>query len=333
MRSLVLIATVAVALVPGVAAAAPRGAPGTLRVARDADHAPRAGLFESWTQRFVQPGRDGAVELRAYRLGERLLLDLSAGPGDSEGFEEHLGMERLTATSRTLDTSGPSGGLRVSGGGRRIRLKGRFEGTLRLVGSRRGVTATTWRLGTAPRVAAGQPQPVTLNWSALIATATVRGTLVLPGGRRMRLDGWRASYEHAWGDIAPSDANWSHWDEAIVHGRAGQATIAYGLNRTDAGIDPDVRDARWLGLLATVGPRGTRICRPRVRRTRWQYIHPETIMRWPTRMRLRCGGITLSLRDGPPGFTEYPSYVEVRSHTRAGRRGTGLAIHLGHPGQ
>jgi hypothetical protein len=57
--------------------------------------------------------------------------------------------------------------------------------------------------------------------------------------------------KHAWGDIAPSDANWSHWDEAIVHGRAGQATIAYGLNRTDAGIDPDVRDARWLGLLAT----------------------------------------------------------------------------------
>ena len=64
-------------------------------------------------------------------------------------------------------------------------------------------------------------------------------------------------------------------------------------------------------------------------RAGWQLLYPE-IMRWATRMRLRCGGMSLRLRDGPPGIDEYQSHIEVRSRTRAGRDRVGFAIHGGH---
>ena len=332
MRRIVLAAAMIALLGEGVAAAAPRGAPSTLRVARAADHAHRAGLAEWWTLRFVRPAPHGWLEVRAYRESNSRGLDVIGGDGKSEGVSERLAAPQLVATATSLVAGGPDGRLQVRRGGRRIVLTGRVQGRLRLTGVRRGVTATGWRLGEAVRYPAARWRPVTLSWSMLVATATVRGTLTLPGGRRLRLDGWRASYEHGWGNILREDGAWRYWDQAIVHRRGGRAWIVYGLNRSDTVTGPGARDAQWLGLLARVGPHGIRVCRPRVHRSGWHYLFPE-IARWATRMRLRCGGMALRLRDGPFGIAEYQSHIEVLSRTVAGRDRIGFAMHLGHAGQ
>jgi hypothetical protein len=332
MRRIVLIAAVAVLLGESVAAAAPRGAPGTLRPARAADHAHHRGLSEWWTLRLVRPARTGWLEVRAYRESNSRGLDVMGGDGEGEAVSERFAAPLLTARARSLTAGGPDGRLQVRRGGRRIVLTGRVQGRLKLTGIRRGVTATRWRLGEAVRYPSARWRPVTLSWSMLVATAKVHGTLTLPGGRQLRLDGWRASYEHGWGDILREDGAWSYWDQAIVHRRGGRAWIVFGLNRSDTVTGPGARDAQWLGLLARVGPHGTRICRPHVHRAGWRLLFPE-IMRWATRMRLRCRGMSLRLRDGPAGISEYQSHIEIRNRTRAGRHRMGFAMHLGHEGQ
>jgi hypothetical protein len=329
---MLLVAALIVLLAESVAVAAPRRAPGTLRVARAADHAHRPGLAEWWTLRLVRPAPHGWLEVRAFRGSNSRGLDVIGGDGDSEGVSERLAAPRLVAKANSFVAGGPDGRLQVRRGGRRIVLTGRVQGRLRLAGARRGVTATGWRLGEALRLPQARWRPVTLNWSMLVATATAHGTLTLPGGRRLRLDGWRASYEHGWGNILRADGAWSYWDQAIIHRRGGRAWIVYGLNRSDTVTGPGARDAQWLGLFAHVGPRGIRSCRPRVHRAGWRLLFPE-LMRWPTRVRLHCGGMTLRLRDGPAGIAEYQSHIEISSRTRAGRARIGFAQHLGHEGQ
>ena len=80
-----------------------------------------------------------------------------------------------------------------------------------------------------------------------------------------------------------------------------------GLDRTDTITGPGARDAQWHGLLARVGSRGVRVCRPRIDRRKWSLLYPE-FTQWATRLRSRCGGQRLNAGDGP---AEYVTRLEV----------------------
>ena len=154
------------------------------------------------------------------------------------------------------------------------------------------------------------------------------GTLTLNDGRRFDVDGWRGSYEHSWGDILPGDVEWDYLDSAIVHGKPGQAWVARGLNRTDTVTGPGARDAQWLGLIARVNRGHIKICRPRIDRRGWLFTYPDFAM-WDTRLRARCGGISICLRDRrETAIDEFVDRLEVRARTRTR---TGLVTHISHP--
>jgi len=329
MRRALLAAVLLLGVSPHVASAAPRGAPDRIGLARAADHRDRPGaLSDRWTVRLLDPRSQGWLEITVAREFQERSVLVFGYDRAGEGVYQRFTVTQVAATSRTLDARGPDGGVAIRAGGRRIALTGPLaSGKLRLRRARRGPAASGWRLGEGFGPHPARFRPVTLSWSMPIATSTTRGALQLPDGRRFRIDGWRASYEHGWGDILLGDGAWDYWNQAVVRDRRGGAWIAYGLNRVDTVTGDGARDAQWLGVLARVRGRGARVCRPRVIRRGWQYTFPG-IARWSTRASFRCDGLRLKVRIPIPSIvTEYLTHTEFRDRI-PGR--TGLAFNLAH---
>ena len=311
-------------------AARPIGAPEVVRLARAGDEhqRPRA-LTEWWELVALDPRTGTALRVRIAR-GHRV-----------EGVEiiarslnrvMRLGQIPDTSRPRLVTATGVEGTttLRRDGRGWRLALSGeRVSGTLRLARVRRGPTGLHWRLGETTYLRPRRKR-VTLNWSSLVATSRVTGALTLEG-RRLQLDGWHASLEHVWGRFTVEDPAWAHASTFVVHRRGGSAAIAFGLNRTDTMTGFGARDAQWLGVLARVGRRGARVCRPTVHRRRWTY---EGIAwhDYARTLRARCGGMRITFR-APGRDALYGSrgigHYEYAWPARATGGGRGVAVFLG----
>jgi hypothetical protein len=325
-RSVVVL--VALVLAPP-AAAAPRGAPTKLRVAGAADHASRAGaLSEDWTLRLADPRSAAWLEVSATRSPDERGVRLRGVDANGRAIDDAFGAEPR-ASRRALDARSADGALAVRGAGRRVTLTGpAAAGSIRLVRTARGPAGLNWHLGETGRAPSFAPKPITASWSMLIATSRAKGSVTLRDGRRLHLGGWRGSYEHGWGDILAGDEEWDYLDSAVVHGKPGRAWVVRGLNRADTVTGPGARDAQWLGLLARIDRGRVKICRPRIDRRGWLFTYPDYAL-WGSRLRARCGGISLSLRDRrSPSVAEFIDHVEVRVRTRAR---TGLVTHVSHP--
>lgn len=328
-RSL-LAAVVLAAVAADGARAAPQGAPRGLGAAQPADHRSHPdAVSEWWTVRLVDPRSAGWLEITARREFDRSQVRLVGVDGRRRDIDEVFGVDRLAATRDALSATGPAGAMAVRGRHVSLSAPG-ATGRLGLREARRGPAARGWRLGEAPRPPGFGFRPVTLSWSMPVATSRARGELTRRDGTRFSLTGWRASYEHGWGDFALDDVAWNHWDEAIVHRRRG-AQVVFGLNRTDTVTGPGARDAQWLGILARSDAHGVHVCRPRVDRREWALLFPEVI-RWGTKLTARCGGMRLRLDDRPAAIEEWIGHVEVRGRADArGARGA-LAVHVAHEG-
>jgi hypothetical protein len=310
--------------------AAPPGGPRRLGAAQPVDHRSHPGaVSEWWTVRFIDPRSAGWLEITARREFDRSEVRLVGVDARRRSIDEVFGVERLAATRGKLTASGPAGAMAVRGGNVSLSAPA-VTGRLRLREARRGPVAHGWRLGQVPRPPQFDFRPVTLSWSMPIATSRARGRLIRHDGARFSLAGWRASYEHAWGDFTLDDVSWNWWDEAIVHRRRG-AQVVFGLNRTDTVTGPGARDAQWLGILARSDARGVHVCRPRVDRREWALLFPE-IVRWAGRLSARCGGMRVRLHDRPAGVEEWIGHVEVRARADAGGARGALAVHVAHEG-
>ena len=319
----------ALALAPP-AGAAPRGAPSTLRPATAADHASRPGaLSEFWSLRLAAARSGAWLEITATRSPDERGVRIRGADASGRVIEDAFGADPA-ATRRALDAASADGRLAIRRTGRRITLAGAAAaGSVKLRGVARGPAGLGWRLGEAPRAPDFASKPITASWSMPIATSRARGALTLRDGRRLALRGWRGSYEHGWGEILPDDEEWDFLDDVIVHGRGGRAWVLYGANRLDTVTGPGARDAQWLGLLARADHGRVRVCRPRIDRRGWLFTYPDFTL-WGTRIRARCGGISLRVRDSRSySIAEFIGYTEIRSRLR-GRR-PGLSYHLSHP--
>jgi hypothetical protein len=137
---------------------------------------------------------------------------------------------------------------------------------------------------------------VTVNYNVPVAAGRVKGALDVLG-RRLELTGWRGSFEHIWGSFSYEDrVNWAHWDAYAIHG-AATTWLAFGMNRRDTITGPGARDAQWLGVLARVGRRGTRLCRPRIDRRAWTFSADLTADPVPHRLSARCRGMRVVFRE------------------------------------
>jgi hypothetical protein len=308
----------------------PIGAPEVVRLARAGDEhqRPRA-LTEWWELVALDPRTGRSLRVRIAR-GHRVEgVELIAR---SLNRSMRLGHLPDTSRPRSVTATGAEGTttLRRDGRGWRLAIDDRqASGSLRLTRARRGPTGLGWRLGETTYLRPRRER-VTLNWSSLAATSRVTGALTLEG-RRLQLDGWLGSLEHVWGRFMVEDPAWSHLSGFVVHRRGGGAAIAFGLNRTDTMTGPGARDAQWLGVLARVGRRGARICRPAVHRRRWTY---EGIPwhDYARTLRARCGGMRITFsapgRDafyGAQGIGHY----EYAWPARATGGGRGVAVFIG----
>jgi hypothetical protein len=326
-----LLAAVLLALVAadGVRAA-PQGAPRRLGAAQPVDHRSHPdAVSEWWTVRLVDPRSAGWLEITAQREFDRSQVRLVGVDARRRTIDEVFGVDPLTATRAELTAGGPAGAMAVRG--RQVSLSAPgATARLRLRAARRGAAARGWRLGEAPRPPRFDLRPVTLSWSMPVATSRARGQLTRRDGTHLSLTGWRASYEHGWGDFTLDDVAWNHWDEAIVHRRRG-AQVVFGLNRTDTVTGPGARDAQWLGILARSDARGVHVCRPRVDRREWALLFPE-IIRWGQKLTARCGGMTVRLDDRRAWIEEWVGHVEVRGRADVRGAGGALAVHVAHQG-
>jgi hypothetical protein len=330
MHRAVLVALLLAVLAPQ-AAAAPQGAPRSIGTSSPADHADHPGaMHEWWSVRLVDPRSRAWLDVTVDReldvRGVRVIGVNAANQWVDDGF----GTPDIAADRSSLDAVGPDGRLAIRRRGARIALESTaVTGALELRNVRRGPAARGWRLGEGFAIGGAGYRPVTLDgWSMPIATAKARGSLVVRG-TPFDVRGWRASYQHGWGDMLVGDRAWEFWDQLVVHASRGVTYVAYGLNRLDTVTGPGARDAQWLGLLARVGPRGVRVCRPRVDRRKWALLYPE-LTRYATRLRFRCQGLRLRTGDAQTmNIAEYVTHAEVRGRTR-GRR-PGFAMHLAHP--
>jgi hypothetical protein len=330
MRRAVLVALLLAVLAPQ-AAAAPRGAPRSIGTSSPADHADHPGaMHEWWSVRLVDPRSRAWLDVTADRELDVRGVRVMGVNAANQWVEDGFGTTDIAAHATSLDAIGPDGRLAIRDRGARMALESTAAtGTLRLTNTRRGPAARGWRLGEGLAIGGAGFRPVTLDgWSMPIATATARGSLNIRG-TPFDVRGWRASYQHGWGDVLQGDRAWEFWDQLVVHAPHGVTYVAYGLNRLDTVTGPGARDAQWLGLLARVGPRGVRVCRPRVDRRRWALLYPE-FTRYATRLRFRCGGHELRTGDAQTmSIAEYVTHAEIRGRTR-GRR-PGFAMHLAHP--
>lgn len=242
-----------------------------LRTALPGDHAGRPGAErEWWILRAFDLRGSASVELLVERdsSGSRLTIrryDRSLRSQRDNVFD----IPEPSATRRRLSAGGPGAGASVilRRGGATVNLDTTIaRGRLRLVRAWRGPAALGFRLGPSQLNPAVLP-PLTWNWAVPVARATVRGGLDAIEGR-IGMDGWLAFYEHGWGEMAPGDTAYDHWESWLVH-RGAATWVSHGLNREDTITGPGARDGQWLGLFARVTRRGVRVCRPTVHRRRW----------------------------------------------------------------
>lgn len=330
--ALAVAAPVSAAAAPAAPAATPRiGAPEVVRLARAGDERrrPRA-LTEWWSLAALDPRTGRAVRIRLARGQEIEGVDVSSA---SLAWSIRLAQQLATARRRSVRATGVEGTtvLRRAGRGWRLSLSGpRVSGSLRLSRVRRGPAALRWRLG-EDDIFRPRWERVDLSWSSLAATSRLSGSLTVKG-RRVRLDGWRASLEHVWGRFTVYDHAWAYWNTFAVHRRGGGAAIAFGLNRSDTLLGPGAHDAQFLGVLARVGRRGTRVCRPTVNRRRWVNVGFD-FQPYARILRARCGGMRIVFRTradptllwGEQYLGHY-QYAEPATATGGGR---GIALALG----
>jgi hypothetical protein len=327
MRSLAVAALVLAAAASTATAATPAGAPRTIGTAQPAHHIDHpSSISEWWTLRMVDPRSRDWLEIRVERDFTETYVWLRGLHEDAGEIGANVRVDAPAATATRLDARGPDGAIAVRAGGRRITLSGKVRGTLRLRHAARGPAAMDWRLGESSGPGSIERRTITLNWAMLLATSTLAGRLQLDDGRRLRFRGWRASYEHGWGDMLEQDRNRDYWDQVVVHEPGGRARVAYGLNRLDTVTGPGARDAQWLGVLARAGGGTQQVCRPRVRRARWESAFSD-VASWATRAAYACGGVRLRVRDGARLIDDRGTHYVIRSRTQ---RGVGFSFHLAH---
>jgi hypothetical protein len=193
---------------------------------------------------------------------------------------------------------------------------------LRLRHARRGAAALGWRMKPRP---AGGTRADGMSWAAPVATSVLAGRVAIRG-TPVKVDGWRGSYEHGWGSIDLSGASWVGWDQYVMHGRDGTAWLLHGLNRRDTVEATGRKDKPWMGVLARVGPGGVRVCRARIARSDW-WMTAQLVI-WARRVRARCGGMRLVVRDGLGVYDEWDSHDEIRIAARGRGRLVGAGVHL-----
>ena len=310
---------------PVAEAKPPLGSPRVVRAVTPADHVGRAHARTEWWRLRGVNRRTGAwFELYLLRdgglWGSSLVVVDSAGQqrrGDL-GFKSRPVQARPPRRSRRRIAT-----IRRVGGGFRVALDDpEAAATLRLRSARRGPAALGWRMKPRP---AGGTRVDGVSWAVPVATSVLSGTFAIRG-TAVRVDGWRASYEHGWGSIDLSGASWVGWDQYVMHGRRGTAWILHGLNRRDTVASTGRKDRPWMGVLARVGPRGVRACRARIARSDWQMTAQLVI--WAQRARARCGRLRLAVRDGLGVYDEWDSHDEIRVAARGRGRLVGADVHL-----
>jgi hypothetical protein len=320
----------AFALAAPATATPPIGAPEVVRLARAGDEHQRPRALTEWWELMALDPRTGRILRVRIARGHRVEGVEVIAPSIERIVR--LGQLPDTGRPRSVTATGAEGTttLRRAGRGWRLAIGGpRVSGHVRLSRARPGPTGLRWRLGETTYLRPRRER-VSLNWSSLAATSRVTGALTVEG-RKLRLDGWRASLEHLWGRITVEDPAWAYPSTFVVHRRGGGAVIAFGINRTDTITGPGARDAQWLGLLARVGRGGTRFCRPTVHRRRWSY----TGIAWQPyarTLRARCGSMRITFLARVAGMfwnfhnIGYYDYVMPASATGGGR---GFAAFLG----
>jgi hypothetical protein len=161
-----------------------------------------------------------------------------------------------------------------------------------------------------------------------IARSRARGAITV-GGETIRVDGWRATYEHWWGRIALWWGVYDYWDTWTVH-RRGATWVAFGLNRPDTITGAGARDAMWLGVLARATAGGTVVCRPRIHRSKWLLGGSFGIIPVAAgRLSARCARLRATFTAGEEQRVVEPYLAEwedIHSPARVNGRGDGWVL-------
>ena len=325
----------AVSLAGPASAATPPGSP-AVRVARAADHAAHpAALREWWTLRLLDPRSKAMLELHVERDPDGSGLEVRRR--DADGVPVTPAVRGIggpvSATARELAVEGQQGRATIAlrARGATVRASGEaLAGTVELTAARPGPAALGMDLGPGRFNRQLVPR-VSLSWAMPIARATARGTLTV-AGTSVRVDGWRATHEHGWGQLILEDDAHDLWDTWTVHdGR--ETVVAFGINRQDTITGPGARDAMWLDVLARAGPRGTRVCRPAIHRTGWLYDAFFDGPVFARRLDARCRGVRARFAGDDDGRTvdDYGGWFEAYGPASVRGRGDGWVVHRGTP--
>jgi hypothetical protein len=309
------------------------GAPAEVRVSHPSDErAHPAARTESWEMLAVDPQSRLKLLIRL-RHSEGLSsasVALADGVNPPTIVEPDIAFEGGDASGARFRGPDSSATASWSRGRVSVALAGpQASGTLTLTG-RPGPFAGPWRLGEAIRYPQAKPERVRVNYNVPVAAGRLTGRLTLEG-RSFDLTGWRGSWEHTWGSWTFIDDNWRHWDAYTVH-RGRTAWLAFGLNRADTVLGFGARDAQWLGVLARVSPRGTRICRPKVDRRAWAFgaIPDDPVAH---RLTARCRGLRVTFTEPSPlQWLRDDDFIGFRQQANpaVAKRGRGIARHDSH---
>ena len=313
------------------AALAVIGQPQTVRVSQPSDErAQPQALTEYWELSAVDPRTRRALAIRLQRAEGHPAVSVSVvgvAPNTLHVLPDQ-------AWERDTSFAGPGGRSSATSSAGRVTVDvadAEVRGRIVLRG-RPGPFASRWRLGSAVRYPSGRSDAVDVSYNVPIGSGRLSGMLEILG-HTIRLDGWRGSWEHVWGSFLHRDENWKFWDAYAVQRRGGGAWITFGLNRADTLLGPGARDAQWLGVLARVGARGTRVCRPTVHRRRWSISADLRDDPVAHRLTARCRGMRVTLTDsGAADWLRDDGYDFVRQQAlpATARGGFGIARHQSH---
>jgi hypothetical protein len=118
------------------------------------------------------------------------------------------------------------------------------------------------------------------QWSFLLATSLVDGSILTPSGHRITVNGWRGYLEHTWGKFSLHSSRFQGWDWAAIHEPQGDAWVMLSVTLSN-GVETPV-------LLRVVGGRRT-VCRPIVNRQGSIKTNIAGV-RVPRRIDVRCNG-------------------------------------------
>jgi hypothetical protein len=286
----------ALCAVPASASAEVLRGPQDIRVARAADVLPRlSALYEEWRVTLVDPRSSSRAFFTVIRGVEGNQAELRVTPAGQYSSMVEFGAvptgRRKLAWKLNWDVQTGSAALRRVHGGWRLRVDGpRGKANVFLGRARPGVTARRWRLGQA----SSGDGPVHLSWSTPVATSRASGE-VRAADRSARVDGWRGTVEHRWGFFRHEFDVWNYETTAVAHGARSRAWVLHGLTHNAPPPNSDAEiDARWLGVLVRVTPRGTSWCRPRIVRRVWGISNARRIA--AKRTVASCGSRRLALR-------------------------------------